>query len=116
MRFFILGVAICCNAGANILIKVGMNRIGKVEGLLPLIRKAAVEPAFIGGIVMFAMALGGYSFVLTKMNLSIAYPIMISMGLIIVIAASRFLLNEHVSMLQIVGFILIIGGVWLVAR
>ena len=112
----ILGLSIVFNATANILIKVGMNRLGKVGGLFAMVKKAIVEPALILGVFSFILALGGYSFVLTKLNLSVAYPIMISMGLIIVVLASYFLLNESISGFQILGFLLIIAGVWLVAR
>ena len=112
----ILSLAIIFNALANILIKVGMLRVGKTEGWFHLVKKAITEPAILFGVVSFALALGGYCFVLTKLNLSIAYPIMISMGLIIVIFASHFLLNETISAIQIAGFLLIIAGVWLVAR
>ena len=83
----ILGLSIVYNATANILIKVGMNRLGKVGGVFAMVKKAIVEPALVLGVFSFILALGGYSFVLTKLNLSIAYPIMISMGLIIVVLA-----------------------------
>lgn len=112
----ILGLSIVFNATANILIKVGMNRLGKVGGVFMMVKKAIVEPALVLGVFSFVLALAGYSFVLTKLNLSVAYPIMISMGLIIVVLASYFLLNESISGFQILGFLLIIAGVWLVAR
>ena len=112
----ILIFAIFFNALANILIKVGMVRVGKTEGWFQLLAKAALQPALLGGIISFALALVAYSFVLTRMNLSVAYPIMISMGLIIVVFASHFVLSEAITPLQIAGFLLIIAGVWMVAR
>ena len=112
----ILIFAIVLNALANILIKVGMVRVGKTEGLIQMMRKAAVEPSILFGIMSFALALAAYSVVLSRLNLSVAYPTMVSMGLIIVVLASYFVLNEAIKPLQIVGFLLIISGVWLVAR
>ena len=112
----ILIFAIFFNALANILIKIGMVKAGKTEGWFQLLGKAATQPALLGGILSFALALVAYSLVLTRMNLSIAYPIMISMGLIIVVFASHFLLRETVTPIQIAGFLLIIAGVWMVAR
>jgi multidrug transporter EmrE-like cation transporter len=93
-----------------------MVRVGEVKGFLELVRKAITQPALICGILSFGLALAAYSFVLTRLNLSIAYPIMVSMGLIIVVLASFFLLKEAITLIQIAGFILIIAGVWMVAK
>ncbi len=109
-------VAIVFNASANVLIKVGMLEVGEKEHGLELLQKAIFQPALLGGILLFVFSLGAYSFVLTKLNLSIAYPIMVSMGLVLVTCASHFFLNETIRPLQIIGFLLIISGVWIVAR
>ena len=50
------------------------------------------------------------------MNLSIAYPLMTSIGFMIVILASWLFLNEIITPLQIVGFLFILSGVWMVAK
>jgi len=112
----VLIFAIVFNALANILIKVGMVKVGKTEEWVHTLRKAAVQPAILLGVVSFALALVGYSIVLTRLNLSVAYPTMVSMGLVIVVLASHFFLSEAIRPVQIVGFLLIISGVWMVAR
>lgn len=112
----VLVFAIVFNAVANILIKVGMLRVGKTESLVQTLTKAVTQPAILLGVVSFGLALGAYGFVLTKLNLSVAYPTMVSMGLIIVVLASYFFLNEVIRPVQIAGFVLIIAGVWMVAR
>lgn len=112
----ILILAIVFNASANVLIKIGMLKVGKTERGLELLQKAVVQPVLFGGILLFVLSLGAYSMVLTRLNLSIAYPIMVSVGLILVTCASYFLLNETIRPLQIVGFLLIVSGVWFVAR
>lgn len=114
--YVVLGVAIVLNATANILIKVGMRRIP--EGAKPptLLISALSQPAFWGGIGLFGLALAAYSLVLSRLNLSIAYPLMVSLGLIIVVLVSYFLLKESIAMIQILGFVLIVAGVWMVAR
>jgi multidrug transporter EmrE-like cation transporter len=112
----ILIFAIVFNALANILIKVGMVRVKETTGVIALIGQAVKQPALIAGVCSFALALACYSVVLTRLNLSIAYPIMVSMGLILVVLASFFLLKETITPLQIAGFLFIIAGVWMVAR
>ncbi|MDI6817627.1 MAG: SMR family transporter [Actinomycetota bacterium] len=78
--------------------------------------KAAVSPAILLGIAFFGSALIAYSFVLSKINLSIAYPVMTSIGFLIVITASALFFKETITIIQMAGFILILAGVWLVAR
>ena len=112
----ILIMAIVFNALANILIKIGMKNGEGLTGLIDLIKYALGQPFLYAGVISFGLALVAYSIVLTKLNLSIAYPIMVSMGLIIVVLVSYFTLKESITLLQVAGFICIIAGVWMVAR
>ena len=112
----VLVIAIVLNATANILMKVGMLRVGRTDGWVHMLRRAAVQPFIIMGILSFILALGAYGVVLTRLNLSVAYPLMVSLGLVIVVIASYFFLKEAIRPYQVVGFLLIISGVWLVAR
>ena len=112
----ILALAIVLNAGANILIKVGMNRVGQSESSNPVLKQMVSKPFLYIGVLSFGLALFFYSLVLRTMNLSVAYPVMVSLGLVIVTLVSYFALNESIRWIQIVGFGLIIAGVWFVAR
>jgi multidrug transporter EmrE-like cation transporter len=109
-------MAIVLNALANILIKVGMLKAGKLESIPVLIKYALGQPFLYTGVLSFGLALVAYSIVLSKLNLSVAYPIMVSMGLIIVVLVSFFALKETITVMQIAGFIFIVAGVWMVAR
>jgi multidrug transporter EmrE-like cation transporter len=112
----LLVIAIFFNASANILMKIGMMRIRNSDTWIVMIKRAVVQPVLIIGIVAFVLALSLYCLVLTKLNLSVAYPIMVSMGLVIVIFASYFFLKETITLVQVMGFLFIIAGVWMVAR
>lgn len=116
IRIVVLSLAITFNATANILIKVGMNKVGETENIIELAKKAVVQPQLLAGIFSFVMAFVSYIYILTKLNLNIAYPIMVSMGLVIVVTVSYFWLHESISIIQILGCILIIAGVWMVAK
>ncbi|MEW6536193.1 MAG: EamA family transporter [Candidatus Auribacterota bacterium] len=115
-NYLILSAAIVFNAIANVMIKVGMMKAGKADSLFGMMKNAAFNPAFIFGIFCFVVALGGYSFILSKLNLSIAYPIMTSVGYMLVIFISWLFLKETILWYQVIGFLMIIGGVWLVAQ
>jgi multidrug transporter EmrE-like cation transporter len=115
MNWIILGIAISLNALANILIKVGVrDKVGKID--VGMISRVITAPAIIGGILSFIFALAAYGYILSKMNLSIAYPLMTSIGFMIVILASWLFLNEIITPLQIIGFLFILSGVWMVAK
>lgn len=114
--YIILVAAIVFNALANITIKVGMLKAEKTANMFEMMSKAMFSPTVILGIGFFGLALVAYSYVLSKVNLSIAYPIMTSLGFLIVILASVLFLKETITMAQILGFVLILAGVWLVAR
>lgn len=115
MQWFILACAIIANACANICIKAGMIRVEEQEsgGILA---KALSQPYLWLGAFCFGLALLAYAYSLAKMELSVAYPIMTSLGLIVVAVASLLLFQEQFSALKILGTILIMVGVVLVAR
>jgi multidrug transporter EmrE-like cation transporter len=114
--YFVLSLAIVLNALANILMKVAMRKQGKTTEIIEMVTQSLSNPTLFLGLFSFALALGAYCYVLSKMNLSIAYPLMTSLGFLIVILASWLFLGEAITKVQIIGFVFIIGGVWMVAR
>jgi len=113
--YLVLSLAIILNALANILMKVAMRKQDSTE-VIKMITQSLTNHTLFLGILSFALALVAYCYVLSKLNLSIAYPLMTSLGFLIVILASWLFLNETITKIQIVGFICIIAGVWMVAR
>ncbi len=117
MTYLILALAIILNAFANILIKIGMSKVQLPDrcSILYLLSIMIKNGYVLTGIASFGLALISYSYVLNKINLSIAYPLMTSIGYIIVVSFSILYLSEKLVPLQILGLFLIIVGVWLVA-
>lgn len=109
-------LAILLNASANISIKIGMLKVGEADSLIALLKRAIAQPTLIIGVALFALALIAYCMVLIKLSLSVAYPVMVSMSLVIVVLASYFIIKESIARIQFIGFFLIIAGVWMVAR
>ncbi|MEW6026273.1 MAG: cation transporter [Planctomycetota bacterium] len=111
--YIVLALTIILNSVANILIKVAMTNADKSKGL---IGQYALNPYFIGGVIAFALALVTYSYVLLKMKLSVAYPVIVSSCFLIVLASSWFYLKESITLVQLVGVLLIASGIWLVLK
>lgn len=104
------------NAAANIMIKAGMRTKAVDAGdPVQLLRAVIMNPLVVGGVILFALNVLSFSYVLTRIPLSVAYPIMTSGGFLIVASASVLLLRESVNVPQIAGFVMIIAGVALVA-
>ena len=116
MTYLMLALGIVFNAGANILMKVAMKNIGTLDELgFGLYARGMLTSGWLwGGLASFGAALACYTYVLSKINLSVAYPVFTSVGFAIVILVSALMLRETVGWWQVVGFVLIIAGVWLV--
>lgn len=116
--YIVLTVAIVLNALANIFMKVGMNKVGGLGdgSILEWFITMITNPFVFLGLSCFGIALVAYNYVLSQLNLSIAYPLMTSIGYCIVIVVSWLFLQEKIVPIQIAGFSLIIAGVWMVAR
>ncbi|MCB1149935.1 hypothetical protein KDK88_00185 [bacterium] len=108
--------ALCANAAANVMIKAGM-RAREVDLADPAgaLRLLITNPLVVGGVLLFALNVVSYSYVLTRIPLSAAYPIMTGGGFLIVVSASAILLRESLSAPQLLGIALILGGVVLIA-
>lgn len=117
MLYVILVIAIVSNACANILIKIGMSRGGSLDGLkiTEILSKMVGNYILWSGVACFALNLAAYSYALSRMNLSIAYPVMVSCSFVIVALASVLFMQEVLNWMQVGGLVLIIAGVWMVA-
>jgi multidrug transporter EmrE-like cation transporter len=75
-----------------------MGAIGKNCQLsLSMLSELIAKPAILGGILSFILGLVGYGYVLSKMKLNIAYPLMTSICFLIITLASRFFLKESIT-------------------
>ncbi len=114
MKWLMLVVALVLNALANILIKAGMrNYTGGVS--MEMVLYMMKNPFVIFGLLSFGGAFVGYSLVLSRMDLSVAYPIMTGAGFAIVAMVSALWFSEGFPLWKILGIVLIGIGIWLVA-
>lgn len=120
--WILLSMALVLNAGGNILLKVG-SAIGKANPLgegASLMAKMLhfLNFATVLGIALFAANVLVYRKALDNLSISVAYPVMVSVGFILVTIAAVWIpmLSEKVTTWQIAGMALICIGVWLVVR
>jgi len=113
----ILILAVILNAVGNVLIKLGMNQVGSLNLSQPfkVLWTIFLNPGVVLGITFFIVALAGYSYTLSRLNLSTAYPIMSSLSFMVVLLISAVFLQERIQFIQLFGCIVILAGVWLVS-
>jgi len=108
--------ALLANATANVFIRWGMKDLQlSLSDPVQTAKGILLNGRVMVGIVLFALNVLAYAFALSKLRLSVAYPVMTSVGLVIVMVLSFALLGEKITGLQLVGTALILGGVVLVA-
>ncbi|MBD3330255.1 EamA family transporter [Candidatus Peregrinibacteria bacterium] len=117
MHYLLLILALVLNALANILIKIGALKMQNLSSLSKgeIAVNLITNHFLIIGVLLFAMNVVFYFLALTKINLSVAYPIMTSGGFLLITIFSVLYLRESLTLLQVMGIILIALGIFFIA-
>ena len=117
--FLLLMTGVLLNAGAQLLLKAGTNVLGVItltrETWLDTFAKMATQGYFVLGAACYAVSIVVWILGLSRVPVSIAYPLL-SVGYIINAIAAHYLFGESVTLTRWLGIGFIIVGVWLVAR
>ena len=119
ISFSLVLTGVLLNAAAQLLLKAGTNRIGEfafsLGNIVPIGLKVAASPFVLGGLACYAVSVVVWILALSRVPVSIAYP-MLSIGYIVNAAAAWFLFGESLTAQKLIGIGFIMVGVWLVAR
>ena len=113
LMFFVVALNVC----GHVFLKVGMNQVGQVGGRpLPEFSLNAISNLYVlMGLAGYVSSVAGYIVVLSRTQLSIAYPILMSSGYAFVVLISFLWLKEPFNVLKWAGIFLIFTGVLLVS-
>ena len=117
ISYFAAFVSIFLGAIAQYFLKLGMiNFNNSKQGEFFEILKALIFncPLFVG-LVCYGLSMFFWLYVLSKIELSRAYPL-VSLGYIVTLLLGYFLLNEALTFSKIFGVMLIISGVVFISR
>ena len=107
------------NAAAQLLLKAGTNAVGHFEfaaaNIVPIGWRLATEPHIMGGMACYVLSLAVWIVGLSRVPVSVAYP-MLSIGYVVNVLAAWWLFGESITPMKIAGIGFIIVGVWLIAR
>jgi multidrug transporter EmrE-like cation transporter len=119
LTFSLLMLGVLLNAGAQLLLKAGTNAIGVFEfvpqNIVPVGWKIATSPPILLGLACYVMSVLVWILGLSRVEVSIAYPLL-SIGYLINAIAAWYLLGEAVTATRLTGIGVIILGVFIVAR
>ncbi|MGK7376419.1 EamA family transporter [Planococcus sp. 1R117A] len=90
--------------------KFGMVNKENSFGSLGEVIKLMVSPYIVTGLTMYGFATVLWLFILTRVPLSVAYPLQ-SLAYVFAVFGAFFIFNEPLSLMKIVGVLLIMIGV-----
>jgi drug/metabolite transporter (DMT)-like permease len=117
--FSFLMTGVLLNAGAQLLLKAGTNALGVItlnrDNWCDMLWRMGTQGHFVVGVAMYMVSLVVWVMGLSRVPVSIAYP-MLSLGYIVNAIAAHYLFGEAVTVSRWLGIGFIVLGVWLVAR
>lgn len=121
MGFYqLLLISVCFNVTANILLKKGVLSAGGISGqksqLITEFLKVATSPLILIGLSLYGLSFLIWLRVLTFNDLSKSYPIFAAIVFLMTTIGSIIFLRENVSLLRVLGMIIMLTGIYIVAR
>jgi multidrug transporter EmrE-like cation transporter len=117
LPIILLGVLL--NAMAQLALKAGMNRVGHFDfalaNVLPIGWQVGTNPFVALGLVCYVVSVGVWLLVLSRVEVSLAYP-MLSVGYVVNALIAWWFLGESLTATKIAGIAVICFGVWLLSR
>lgn len=119
VNFALILGGVLLNAIAQLFLKAGTNELGelgKIKGnFLEIIFKIIFEYHIFAGLTCYVLSVGIWIVALSKVPVSVAYPLL-SIGYVLNAIAAWYLFGETLSMQKIIGITVIILGVYLLTK
>ncbi len=119
VSFALIFAGVMLNATAQILMKAGTNAVGHFEfsmqNILPIGLKLATEWHIIAALVCYAVSVVVWILALSRVPVSIAFP-MLSMAYVVNALAAWYFLGEAFNPTKLIGMAIIILGVVIISR
>jgi drug/metabolite transporter (DMT)-like permease len=113
-------VSVVLSASSQIVLKMGMSApavqrvLAESESIWRIGLTIGTSPLVLTGLFCFGLSAVLWLFVLSKVDVSTAYPC-VALGIVLTVAAGHFLLGEPLAPLKVAGIAAIVTGVLLVA-
>ena len=110
--------AIALNVCGHSFLKAGMNRIGAINPsqIITNFTHVVLSPFIVVGLASYVASVALYIVVLSRTDLSYAYPLLMSVGYVLIVLVSFLIFRESFSAYKWAGILLILIGVILVGK
>lgn len=112
-------LTVLLNTAAQLALKMGMIKIGHFDfawhNLVPITLKIALSPWIFFGLLVYLISTATWLMVLSRIPVSIAYP-MSSLGYVISAIAAYYMWHENLTPMRIAGITIILIGVYMMAK
>ena len=115
----LLFLCVILNVGAQFLLKAGMTEVGPVEVNRTIATRliAMVGNAHLwAGLASYGAGFAIYSIVLSRIELSRAYPISSAAAIVLITGASIVFLRETLTLGKVAGVLFCTAGIFLIFR
>lgn len=117
--FAFIFAGVLLNACAQLLLKAGVNNVGAITidraTLLDTAFRVLTQWPVLAGLTLYVVSVAVWIVGLSRVDVSIAYP-MLSLGYVVNALAAYWLFGEMIGPLRMAGILLILAGVFLIAR
>lgn len=120
--FLMILIAVAMEVAGQLLYKSGINHLPPMQGSLfdlgalgPFVANALGNWRVLAGIGVYCAQAAVWWAVLSRVDLSYAFPLT-SMSYVLLLVASRAFLGEHISLQRWMGATAIVFGVYLITR
>ena len=118
-NMLIIVISVLLNAFAQLFIRKGMLLIGSltlnIQNIVSLCFKVLTNIFLLCGMTCYAISILLWMVVLSRVNVSVAYPLL-SIGYIVTAIMAYFLFGETLTLQKVAGIIVICIGVWLLTQ
>ena len=117
---FLILLSVMLSAAAQLLMKAGMSvaavqhALGSGQGMVAIVGEIAKSPLVMLGLLCFGMSAAAWLLVLSKVDVSQAYPC-VALGIVITAVGGNVLLGEPLELMRMVGIGATVIGVMIVA-
>lgn len=105
---------------ANLMLRAGIERAGgfsaQIQTMSNAIARLMSQPLFGLGILLYAMAVLLWFYVISTEPLSVAYPLLVSLTFIFVTLGAIVVFGEALTLPKVVGMLIILIGIIIVGR
>lgn len=119
VTFLFIVAGVLLNATAQLLLKAGVNAVGRFEYRLADIWhvafKLALQWPIIGGLACYVLSVGVWILALSRVDVSLAYP-MLSLGYVVNAVIAWYWFGEVMTIPRLVGIGVILIGVLILSR